>query len=205
MSDKISKEKEKSILNAARRRFAHYGFSKVTMDEIAGDVEMGKASLYYYFPTKEELFKAVIIQEQNEFVNYIETLLQNKMPASEKLNEYVEQRLKYFHDLVNLGMLSAHSVFDTKSMFKKLFEDFEVQELILLGKIINEGKSAGEFREELPEDFVKIFIHILQGLRFRIIKLLNEHKAGEETYKELECEMRSATGYLLDGIKNNKL
>lgn len=204
MSDKISKEKEKSILNAARRRFAHYGFSKVTMDEIAGDVEMGKASLYYYFPTKEDLFKAVVIQEQNEFVNYVESLLQNPISASEKLNEYVEQRLKYFHELVNLGMLSAHSVFDTKSMFKKLFEDFEGQELIMLGKIVNEGKRTGEFKPELPEDFVKIFIHILQGLRFRIIKLLNEHKADEETYKELECEMETATGYLLNGIKNRK-
>ena len=204
MSDKISKEKEKSILNAARKRFAHYGFSKVTMDEIAGDVEMGKASLYYYFPTKEDLFRAVVIQEQNEFVNYIETMLQNKTPASEKLNEYVEQRLKYFHDLVNLGMLSVHSVFDIKSMFKKLFEDFEVQELILLKKIIDEGKSTGEFNENLPEDFTKIFLHILQGLRFRIIKLLNEHKADDGTYKEIECEMKIATGYLLNGIKYKK-
>ena len=74
MSENLSGEKTQNILSAARRRFAHYGFSKVTMDEIAGDVEMGKASLYYYFPTKEDLFKAVVIQEQNEFVNYIETL-----------------------------------------------------------------------------------------------------------------------------------
>ena len=42
--------KEKEILEAARSRFAHYGYSKVTMEEIALDVEMGKASLYYYFP-----------------------------------------------------------------------------------------------------------------------------------------------------------
>ena len=202
MSDKISKEKEKSILAAARKRFAHYGFSKVTMDEIAGDVEMGKASLYYYFPTKEDLFKAVVIEEQTEFVNYVETLLQKQIPASEKLNEYVEQRLRYFRDLVNLGALSIHSIFDMKSMFKKLFEDFEAQELILLGKIIDEGKTNEEFDKDLPEDFIKIFLHILQGLRFRVVKLLNEHKADEETYKNLESEMKIATGYLLKGIKN---
>lgn len=201
MSDKISKEKENSILNAARKRFAHYGFSKVTMDEIAGDVEMGKASLYYYFPTKEDLFKAVVIQEQTEFVNYVETLFQKQIPASEKLNEYVEQRLKYFHDLVNLGMLSVHSIFDTKSIFKKLFEDFEVQELILLKKIIDEGKNTGEFGSDLSEDFTKIFLHILQGLRFRVIKLLNEHKADDETYKGLEREMKIASGYLIKGIR----
>ena len=202
MSELPLKDKNQLIIKAARKRFAHYGFSKVTMDEIAGDVEMGKASLYYYFPTKEDLFKAVISQEQNEFVKNIETLLQKKSSASDKLNQYVEQRLKYFRDLVNLGMLSVHSVFDIKSIFKKLFEDFESQELILLKKIIEEGKSTGEFTKDLPNNFTKIFLHILQGLRFRVIKLLSEHKANEEIYKELESEMKIAAGYLIKGIKH---
>jgi TetR/AcrR family transcriptional regulator len=35
------------ILEAAQRQFARYGLSKVTMDEIAEEVGMGKASLYY--------------------------------------------------------------------------------------------------------------------------------------------------------------
>ena len=52
--------KEKTIVEAARNRFAHYGFSKVTMEEIATDVGMGKASLYYYFPKKEDLFKKLV-------------------------------------------------------------------------------------------------------------------------------------------------
>ena len=200
MSDKISKEKEKSILAAARKRFAHYGFSKVTMDEIAGDVEMGKASLYYYFPTKEDLFKAVVVEEQNEFTKKIETILQKQTSFSEKLNEYVEQRLKYFHDLVNLGMLSVHSLFDIKSMFKKLFEDFEAQELILLKGIIEDGKNAGEFRKDLPEDLTKIFLHMLQGLRLRVIKILTEHRSEDDTYKELEREMKIAAEIFIKGI-----
>ncbi len=201
MSDE--KLKEKAIIEAARNRFAHFGFSKVTMDEIAGDVEMGKASLYYYFPTKEDLFRSVVLEEQSEFVKNIEEILGRHASASEKLNEYVAQRLKYFRDLVNLGMLSVHSIFDIKSIFKKLFEDLGKQELILLKKIFDEGINSGEFTKELPGDFPKIFLHILQGLRFRVIKLFNEHKANEETYKELESEMKIATQYLIKGIKCN--
>lgn len=53
-----TKEKEQAILKAARERFAQFGFNKSTMDEIASDVELGKASLYYYFPAKEDLFRA---------------------------------------------------------------------------------------------------------------------------------------------------
>ena len=140
-SEKLSKEKEKAIIDAARKRFGHYGFSKVTMEEIAVDVEMGKASLYYYFPTKEDLFRAVILEEQNELQKNIELILDKTITASEKLHEFVEQRMKFFTILINLGTLSVHSYFDVKSVFKKLFMDFEKIELELINKIIEEGKS----------------------------------------------------------------
>jgi len=61
---KPSNDKEELILNAAQRRFASYGYSKVTMDEIAEDVGMAKASLYYYFPTKEVIFRSIVLHEQ---------------------------------------------------------------------------------------------------------------------------------------------
>jgi len=202
MVEIITNEKVKIILQAARKRFAHYGFSKVTMDEIAGDVELGKASLYYYFPTKEELFKAVIFQEQAEFIKRVEVLLQKPSSAKEKLDEYIEHRLTFSRELTNLGTLSIHSVFDIKSVFKKLYEDFEEQELILLKKIIDEGKCTGEFRNDLPDELTKVFLHILQGLKLRFIRFLKEQRPEDEIHKELESEMKLVTDVLITGMKN---
>ena len=56
-----------SILSAAQKRFGLYGLEKTSMKEIAADLGMSKASLYYYFPDKEGLFKAVVEMEQEEF------------------------------------------------------------------------------------------------------------------------------------------
>jgi TetR/AcrR family transcriptional repressor of mexJK operon len=201
MAEIVSNEKVRIIMQAARKRFAHYGFSKVTMDEIAGDVELGKASLYYYFPTKEELFKAVIYQEQTEFLNNVELLLQKSTSAAWKLKEYVEQRIAYSHKLANLGTLSLHSILDVKSVFRKLYEDFECQELILLKKIIDEGKKTGEFRYELPEELVKVFLHAIQGLKLRFVRFLKEQTLDDENNKELESEMNLVTDILINGMK----
>ena len=44
--------KKEKILEAAHHRFLHFGYSKTTMNEIAGDLSMSKALLYYYFPEK---------------------------------------------------------------------------------------------------------------------------------------------------------
>ena len=195
------KEKELIITEAARKRFAHFGFSKVTMDEIATDVEMGKASLYYYFPTKEDLFKAVLTQEMNELKRNIETILEESGSATDKLHQYVEQRMKFFQILINLGTLSIHSYFDPKSIFKKLFIDLEKVELNLLSKIFDEGKKNKEFDRKINDDTAIVFLHIIQGLRCRVLKQSNNQGIDNKTRENLQNEMSLATEIFINGIK----
>ena len=195
--------KEKTIIEAARNRFAHYGFSKVTMEEIATDVGMGKASLYYYFPKKEDIFKAVIQKEQDLFVEEIETLIKQKLTATKKLEYYVSKRLEFFQQLINLGTLSVHSLVDTKSMFKELFKKFEDQELILLQKIFEEGKNKGEFNKSVTDNTTKVFLHLLQGLRLRTIKSININRTEKVNYDELREEMLILVDIFTKGIKSS--
>lgn len=196
----VDKNKEKAIIDAARERFAHYGFSKVTMEEIALDVELGKASLYYYFPTKEDIFKAVIYREQNELKENIEQLLQKPETASNKLREYVKLRMQFFRDLINLGTLSVHSYMDNKSVFKKLFVDFEKAELILINKIIDEGIRTKEFISLYKDDISVVFLHILQGLRCRILRSAKGRELDKKTRDHLQSEMKIATEIFINGI-----
>jgi TetR/AcrR family transcriptional regulator len=193
--------KENDILEAARNRFAHYGFSKVTMEEIAQDVGMGKASLYYYFPTKEDLFKAVINKEQNLFAGEIEKLFCRKISAENKLRNYVKKRLEYFHELVNLSTLNVNTLVDIKLMFKELFEDFEQKELNLIKRILDEGKKNGEFDPKMHHETTKIFLHLLQGLRLRIIKFIKDNRMEKENYDELKEEMLLFVEIFIKGIR----
>jgi TetR/AcrR family transcriptional regulator len=197
----MEKTKQQIIIDAARDRFAHFGFSKVTMDEIASDVELGKASLYYYFPTKEELFKAVITLEQDELKNDIELILQAKKPASQKLHEYVKLRMKFFQDLINLGTLSIYSYFDSKSVYEKLFLDFEKIELVLIKKIIVEGIHSKEFNPDLSDEIAVVFLHILQGLRCRILRKTKSNLLAKKIHNDLQREMTTATEIFINGIK----
>jgi TetR/AcrR family transcriptional regulator len=196
------KTKEKAIIEAAKERFAHFGFSKVTMEEIASDVDLGKASLYYYFPTKEDLFKAVISLEQNKLKENFEALLQRNTAASKKLQEYVDLRMKFFRDLINLGTLSVHSYFDTKSVIKEVFINFEKIELELIKKIIIEGKKAKEFKPKLTEDTALIFLHTLQGLRCRVLRWAKGQSLDSKTNNDLQKEMSMVTEIFIDGISN---
>ena len=194
--------KEKEIIEAARNRFAHYGFSKVTMEEVALDVGMGKASLYYYFPNKEDLFKSVIQKEQDLFVEEIKNLIRQNLTATKKLEDYVSKRLEYFQQLINLATLNVHSLVDIKTMFKELFIKFEDQELVLLQKIFDEGKTKGEFDKSVIEKTTRIFLHLLQGLRLRIIKSININRTEKVNYDELREETMTFVDIFSRGIKS---
>ena len=200
MTENNLSEKEKTIIEAARKRFAHYGFSKVTMDEIAADIDMGKASLYYYFPTKENIFEKVILQEQDELAHEIESIIQKEIPSKEKLIQYVKVRHNFFQKLVNLGTLSVHSLTDTKSIYKKLFAEFEIRELVLVKAIIDEGIKKGEFRKDLEEETPNVILHILQGLRFRVLKQSRELERDERLIKDLQKELDLSIKLVINGI-----
>lgn len=56
-----------AILEAAKGLFAHRGFQETSMSHIAEACELGKATLYYYFPNKEELYGEIIRSHTKQY------------------------------------------------------------------------------------------------------------------------------------------
>jgi AcrR family transcriptional regulator len=50
----------KAVLRAAQRHFGSYGYNRVTVDQIATDADVAKGAIYHHFPTKADLFEAVV-------------------------------------------------------------------------------------------------------------------------------------------------
>ncbi|MGI5860986.1 MAG: TetR/AcrR family transcriptional regulator [Myxococcales bacterium] len=48
------------IRAAGARVFARHGYDRATMDQVAEEADLGKATLYYYFPTKHDLFADLV-------------------------------------------------------------------------------------------------------------------------------------------------
>lgn len=64
VADRKEREKQQrkaEILKVAERRFIASGYDGVSMDDIAGDLELSKPTLYLYFRNKESLYFDVIL------------------------------------------------------------------------------------------------------------------------------------------------
>jgi AcrR family transcriptional regulator len=65
ITDRRQREKEqrkREILDAAERLFFSRNYENVSMDDIAHEVELNKATLYLYFENKETLFAGIVLR-----------------------------------------------------------------------------------------------------------------------------------------------
>lgn len=88
--------KREKILEASHQRFLHYGYSKTTMNEIAGDLSMSKALLYYYFPDKSELYMAVMRKLASDYLK----MLQDKFDHFTDLRDAFLFQVNTHHDFI---------------------------------------------------------------------------------------------------------
>ncbi len=199
-----SKSKETAILDAAQRQFANYGYFKVTMEEIAEDIGMAKASLYYYFPTKEAIFRAVIGREQEEFLSQITNILHQTLLAKEKLIRFVEHRLELTENLINLNRLNQQVWHEVKPIFKDLFDKLERKELQYLVHVLQEGVQKKEFTLHAPKDFAEMILHVLQGLRLRLFQRGDYSLLKTGAKNQFEQETVLFINMLICGISKQK-
>jgi TetR/AcrR family transcriptional regulator len=189
-----------AILESARRQFARYGFSKCTMEDIAADTGRGKASLYYYFPTKEAIFREILAREQADFKHLAQSTFDGHGTAAEKIRAYVEQRLGYFHQLTNLGKLGVQSFSGIRPIVADILDEFSRWELDALRAIIQTGKHCGEFSLDDPESTVSTLLHALHGLRLRALTAVGDTQLDPDTYHMLLRETRILVDLILRGI-----
>ncbi len=201
--EQLTSEKQSAILDAARKRFAYYGFSKVTMDEIAADIGMGKTSLYYYFPTKASLFGEVIKAESTQFLKGMQSITDQEFSPSEMLRKYTSQRIEHFRNLVNLRVLEFQLDVELRLPLRSLLNDFQEKEIDLLTHILTIGNSLGEFSISNPRRTAEVIIQALWGPRSLLL-----HKHGnnldDNTFRVMGQVTSEIAEIILNGITKSK-
>jgi AcrR family transcriptional regulator len=87
----VEKNRKLQIIQAAVKRFTKHGINKTTLDEIARDLRIGKATIYHYFQSKEELYYATIELRTSEYLEEIQNIFNNEdKPIEVRFIEYFE-------------------------------------------------------------------------------------------------------------------
>ena len=185
------------LLLTAMQEFMQYGFSGISMDDLAIRMGMSKKTLYKYYPSKEELVKAVLEvrkQRVGELMSFIETKVP-KHAFGEKIIQ-VSQKVAE-----SLSDVQPHVMYDLKKSFPLIFEDFDAFKKASIVKgftsALNEGRASGVFRDDIP---IELAVHMHLTL---ISSMMNPEYLSSQKYTPLQV-FNMILRCTMEGLCTNK-
>jgi len=146
-------EVKNRILIKANDMFQSYGFSKVTMEEIASDLGISKKTLYKHFSNKEHLLKEILDNIKCEVDEFVEGLI------SDKEMEFIEKLKRFMNFIAKQGTrLEGPIVRDLMKSHPEFWRDIEEfrkkKAYKNLSQLIEQGIKSGIFRKDVNTEVV---------------------------------------------------
>ena len=175
----VKEEVRIHIVGVARRIFTRYGFRKATMEEIASNTQMAKSSIYYYFKSKEEIFRAVVEFEAIMLKERLSRIIGKNNSPPERLKAYILFRLHHVRTLENFYAALNEETLSHLGFILDIRRNFEIEEQLLVGEILEDGMKQGVFQISSSKIGAIAISTMMKGLELPL--LLDEaHKTDRE-------------------------
>ncbi len=153
-----SGERWQAILKGAAEVFRREGYARARLEDVAVEVGINRASLYYYVGTKEELLVALIEEPALAMTRHCREALQSEAPADEKLRRalraYIDDLVAY-PEVFLLFNESQHIA--TIPQARDIVANADAYGKTLLA-IVEEGIASGAFRGDLDPQLAMLGI-----------------------------------------------
>jgi AcrR family transcriptional regulator len=184
-----------AILDATDDLLTRFGYKKMTIDDLAQVVGIGKGTVYLYFPSKEE----IVLSHVDRIISRLKTKLW-EMAAStdspdEKIKKMLVERVMYRFDAVQhytFGLNELLSAVRPRLLDrrKRYFEE----EAGIFARVIEDGKAVGDF-EGNSLDLARILLIATNSL---LPYSLSTLELGERD--DIEDKINHLASMLLKGI-----
>lgn len=151
MSDE--KDIKQKILHTAEEMFQKFGYSKVTMEEIASNLNISKKTLYKHFANKEHILKEMVHNNKCEVDNFLDELMKDKTtPFIDKLKNFMNFIAKVSKKIEGT---MVHDIMKSHPEIWKDIEQFrENRAYKNLSDLIKDGIQNGIFRDDVNTEVV---------------------------------------------------
>ncbi|SMC77939.1 TetR/AcrR family transcriptional regulator [Pedobacter africanus] len=194
-------KKRSLIIEAALKRFAHYGLSKTTMTEIAKDVSFSKALLYYYFPDKLSLYVSSIEHLMQIISRDLVKSIDKASTSTEGIYKLLQKRQSFIQKYYNL--LESTQIIGSElpdNLYDK-FSKARAFEAIIISSLFSRGIASGELAMEDPKLTTEIFLDALSGIHFNIMSKDKNIFPGKEQFKQIFIKEKLFAEIFLQGLK----
>jgi AcrR family transcriptional regulator len=142
--------RRRAILDSIAHLIIEKGFHDTSMRELGEAAGVGKSTLYDYFPCKDDILIAYVVEEINYLTTRAEEIMAQKISASEKIRRIMHKQLEYMAANKPMYMRLTIEIqrlgFDSQQRIQEHRHAYQD----MLCHLIEEGIQNGEFRAVNP-------------------------------------------------------
>jgi AcrR family transcriptional regulator len=184
------------ILDAADRLLARYGYRKMTMDDLAQEVGIGKGTIYLHFPSKEEVVLSHVDRIVERLKVELEKIARGAGTPAARLRRMLVARVMFRFDSVQHYTESLSDLLAAlrPGLLARRRRHFE-EESEVHSEVLREGRRAGEFSLREPRSAARTLLTATNAL---LPYSLSARELGGRA--ELEAEATRVVDMLLTGL-----
>ena len=194
-----TREVREALLDATDRLLSERGYQKMTIDDLAREVGIGKGSVYLHFSSKEEIALSHIDRIVERLKEHLKTIAGKNISQEAKLREMILMRVLFRFDSVQHYTQSLNDLLS--SLRPKLLarrENYFAEEAAIFAEVIERGQANGEFADGDSIEIANTFLLATNSLL--PFSLTTEELGSRE---DIEAKTLRLAKFLIKGIKKN--
>ena len=187
---------ETSVVDAARRCFARYGYRKTSMDDVAGDAGVAKGTVYLYCENKQDLYVRAVESDVREWMASLASALDDPdRPAVEILIDMATRDALFVESHPLAAALLTGATDDHVPGHRARMNELRRVGLSQVIAVLELGVTQGTFRADLD---VEPTARILQEMHLTAAVLRHD---TDLTLPEIRRRQRAALELVLRGLE----
>ena len=153
------KEIREAILDATDSLLSRYGYKKMTIDDLAKEVGIGKGSVYLHFTSKEEIVLSHVDRIIEQLKGKLSAIAKSEEKPAERLRRMLQTRVLHRFESVqhytqNLNDLLAA----IRPRFLARREKYFAEEARIFAAVIADGQRGGDFADGDSDEIAESLI-----------------------------------------------
>jgi AcrR family transcriptional regulator len=161
----VRKEVRDAILDATDRLLSRFGYRKMTVEDIANEVGIGKGTIYLHFASKEEIVLSHVDRIVDRLKACLEEIASSEMPAPERLQRMLHERVLFRFDSIQHYTQSLNDLLAAlrPGLLSRRARYFD-EEAQIFARVLEAGRDAGELELSDPIANAHALLNATNGL-----------------------------------------
>lgn len=193
---------EGKILAAAKRVFVEKGLDGARMQEIADEAGMSKASLHYYYRSKQHLFDGIYMQVFSDVIPRIFEIINSDLSLFDIIRRFFEMHIEFLKQDPSTPMFVLRDINRVPHLLERILKERNVDIYAAVNAKIADAVERGDIKfirgEELILNMVSLSIFQFAGAPiFKTIGRISD----EDFDKLIEERKKTLAEFVISAIK----